>query len=120
MDPCSFLNTMFLRYVFRKELAIGMQNQLRLSRGNKNINFKMSCTPDQVSQIFNHADVKRCIRKAAYEFWADFSFAFNEFVTLLRYAFDGRIASLESNHTVAKLWEIEFFIDQLLSALSLI
>ena len=64
VDHCSFLNTMFLRYAFRIELAIGMQNQLRLGRGNKNINFKMSCTPDQAGQNFNHADVKSCIRNS--------------------------------------------------------
>jgi hypothetical protein len=63
-DHNSFLNTMFLRYVFRIELAMGIQNQLRLGRGNKNVNLKMLCTPDQASQIFDHVDVKKCVRNA--------------------------------------------------------
>ena len=75
-DHNSFLNTMFLRYVFRIELAIAIQNQLKVGRGEKNVNLRVHCTPDQVSQIFSHVDVKPNIRRAIHAF-ASFVATFN-------------------------------------------
>ena len=65
--PNIFLNNMFSRYVFRKELVTAIRKELKTSRGNRYLACKIFCTPDQVSQVFSDDDVKRCIREIIIE-----------------------------------------------------